>query len=175
MERHAVEFDLMSYFPAFNPRYGSFVDVTDQTGSTATPTAVKFGTNLINTAGVTVVTDGSQLTRLTFAEAGTYVVTSNAQCSNSDAADHNVTVWMRLNGSDVTNTTFRQVIPKVGDGGVGFISVGTVAAFAAGDYIQIMWLVDNTALTLDAAAAVVGPPAYPARASARIQAHRIAA
>ena len=163
----------MSYTVPMRPRYGLFYDVTDQTGSTTVPTAVKFGSNQIADQGVTVVTDGTNLTRVTFGSAGTYLLSGNLQTSNSDAADHNITVWVRFNGVDLPNSSLREVTPKLADGGLGFISVTSILPVAAGDYIQVVWLVDNVALTLDYTAAAAGPPAIPARASARIYATRI--
>lgn len=154
--------------------YGSFCDVTDQTGSTGTPTAVKFGTNIINTAGVTVVTDGSNLTRITLADAGTYVISYSLQFANSDASDHDVSVWLRLNGSDITNTTRKQTVPKTGDGGVHTAQCAYTVVATAGQYVQAMWLPENTAVTLDHTAAVVGPPAVPASPSSYVIAERIA-
>ena len=154
--------------------YGSFCDVTDQTGSTGTPTAVKFGTNIINTAGVTVVTDGSNLTRVTLADAGTYIVSYSLQCANSDAADHDATIWLRLNGTDITNTARKQTVPKTGDGGL-HVAQGTYTVVAtAGQYVQVMWVPENTAVTLDHTAAAAGPPAIPAIPSSYIAVERIA-
>ena len=154
--------------------YGSFCDVTDQTGSTGTPTAVKFGTNIINTAGVTVVTDGSNLTRVTLADAGTYIVSYSLQCANSDAADHDATIWLRLNGTDITNTARKQTVPKTGDGGL-HVAQGTYTVVAtAGQYVQVMWVPENTAVTLDHTAAAGGPPAIPAIPSSYIAVERVA-
>lgn len=154
--------------------YGSFCDVTDQTGNTGTPTAVKFGTNIINTAGVTVVTDGAQLTRITLADAGTYIVSYSLQCANSDAADHDATIWLRLNGNDIANTGRKQTVPKTGDGGL-HVAQGTYTVVAtAGQYVQIMWVPENTAVTLDHTAAAVGPPAIPAIPSSYVAVERVA-
>lgn len=154
--------------------FASFSDVTDQTGSVSTPTAVKFGTTEVAGSGITMVTDGSALTRLTFAVAGTYMVAPNLQFLNSDAADHDVTVWLRLNGTDIPRSATRITVPKTGDGGSAFFQIVFYITATAGQYVQVMWLPENVAVTLDHVAAVTGPPAIPAIPSAVIVAERIA-
>lgn len=154
--------------------YASFSDITDQTGNVSSPTAVKFGTTEVTGSGVTMVTDGSNLTRLTFATAGTYMVAPNLQLANSDAADHNVTVWLRLDGSDIARSATRVTVPKTGDGGSAFFQIVFYLTVTAGQYVQVMWLPTNVAVTLDHVAATAGPPAVPAIPSAVIVAERIA-
>ena len=154
--------------------YASFSDVTDQTGNVSTPTAVKFGTTEVAGSGITMVTDGSNLTRLTFAAAGTYMVAPNLQFVNSDAADHDVTVWLRLDGTDVARSATRITVPKTGDGGSAFFQIVFYLTVTAGQYVQVMWLPENVAVTLDHVAAAAGPPAVPAIPSAVIVSERIA-
>lgn len=141
--------------------YGSFYDTTDQTGSTSAATAVKFGSNAINSHGVTVVTDGSALTRVTYAEAGTYMVAPNLQFKNTDTSNHNVTVWLRKNGADIANSATVINVPKTSDGGLSFFQIVFYETFTAGQYIQVMWLPDNVAVTIDYTAAGAIAPAIP--------------
>jgi hypothetical protein len=154
--------------------FGSFSDITDQTGSTTTPTAVKFGTNEISGSGVSIVTDGTNLTRITFAAAGTYMVAPNLQLANSDTADHDVTIWLRKNGTDIARSATRVTVPKSTDGGTTFFQIIFYDTVTAGQYIEIMWLPENVAVTIDHTAAVTGPPAIPAIPSAIVVAERIA-
>lgn len=154
--------------------FASFSDVTDQTGSASTPTAVKFGTTEIAGSGVTMVTDGSNLTRLTFAAAGTYAISPSLQLVNSDASDHDVTIWFRLDGSDIARSATKLTVPKTGDGGAAYFQVIFYVTVTANQYVQLMWLPENVAVTLDHTAAVTGPPAVPAIPSAIINAERIA-
>lgn len=154
--------------------YGYFYDATDQTGSVTTPTAIKLNTNVINTAGITITLSGADPTRVTFAAAGTYAIYPSLQFSNSAASDYDVFVWLRKNGTDVTASNTRITIPKVADGGNGFFASCFYETVTAGQYVEIMWLPENVALTLDYTAAVVGPPAYPATPSAIVSVERIA-
>lgn len=154
--------------------YASFSDVTDQTGNVSTPTAVKFGTTEVAGSGITMVTDGSNLTRLTFAAAGTYMVAPNLQFANSDVSDHDATVWLRLDGTDVARSATRVTVPKSTDGGSAFFQIVFYLTVTAGQYVQVMWLPENVAVTLDHVAAAAGPPAVPAIPSAVIVSERIA-
>lgn len=142
-------------------KYGSFYDVTDQTGSVSAATAVKFGTNDINTKGVTVVTNGSDLTRITYAAAGTYMISPSLQFTNSDASDHDVTVWLAKNGTAIPASATKITVPKAGDGGSAFFTSVFYVTVTAGQYIEVMWLPENVAVTIDHTAAGAIAPATP--------------
>lgn len=154
--------------------FAAFSDVTDQTGSTTVPAAVKFGTTEVAGAGITMVTDGTNLTRLTFAAAGTYAVMPNLQLANSDNVDHDVTIWFALNGTNIARSATKITVPKASDGGTAFFQIVFYVTVTAGQYVQVYWLPENTAVTLDHTAAVVGPPAIPAIPSAIMSVERIA-
>lgn len=157
-----------------NRAYAAFSDVTDQTGSVSAATAVKFGTTEVAGSGITMVTDGSNLTRLTFAAAGTYAVSPNLQFTNSDTADHDVTVWFALDGTNIARSATKMSVPKAADGGSAFFQIVFYVTVTANQYIQLLWLPENVAVTLDHTAAVAGPPAVPAIPSAIVSAERIA-
>ena len=151
--------------------YAAFSDVTDQTGSVSAATAVKFGTTEIAGAGITMVTDGTNLTRLTFAAAGTYMVAPNLQLANSDSSDHDTTIWLALNGTNIDRSATKVTVPKAADGGNTFFQIVFYVTVTAGQYIQVLWLPENVAVTLDHTAAGAIAPAVP---SAIIVAERIA-
>jgi hypothetical protein len=157
-----------------NRAYAAFSDITDQTGSTTVPAAVKFGTTEVTGAGITMVTDGADLTRLTFAAAGTYAVTPNLQLTNTDTSDHEVTIWFALDGVNIARSATKMSVPKAADGGSAFFQIVFYVTVTAGQYVQVYWLPENVAVTLDHTAAVTGPPAIPAIPSAIISAERIA-
>lgn len=151
--------------------FASFSDVTDQTGNIAAATAVIFGTTEIAGSGITMGTDGSNLTRLTFAAAGTYMVAPSLQFVNSDVADHDVTVWFALNGTAIPRSATKVTVPKAGDGGAAYFQVVFYVTVTAGQYVQVMWLPENAAVTLDHTAAGAIAPAIP---SAIVVSERIA-
>lgn len=141
--------------------YCDFVDTTDQTGNTGAATAVKFNTSNIAT-GITVANDGGgNPTWITFAAAGTYMFTPSLQFSNSDSNDHDVTVWIALNGTRVANTSTTVTVPKAADGGNAFFVTTFVLTVTAGQYVQVMWLPEDTDVTLNYTAAGAIAPAIP--------------
>lgn len=177
-EVNVTNIDILSGKVPFNTitnrAYASFSDITDQTGSTTVATAMKFGTVEVAGAGITMVSDGTNLTRLTFAIAGTYMVAPNMQLLNTDTVDHDITIWLSINGTNVPRSATRVVVPKAGDGGVGFFQLMFYVTVTAGQYLQVLWLPESTAVTLDHTAAVTGPPAIPAIPSTVLSVERIA-
>ena len=128
----------------------------DQTGNVAAATAVTFNTDLTGT-GVSVVSS----TQVTFTAAGTYMLAPSIQLSNSAAADHDVTIWFRKNGTNIANSATILTVPKVGDGGTAVFSLSFFDTVTAGQYIEIMWLPENVAVTVEAIAAGAIAPAIP--------------
>jgi hypothetical protein len=144
---------------------------TDQTGSVSAATAIK----LENTdfgAGITITNNGSgNPTRITFAAAGTYMLAPSIQFANSAGADHDATVWFRKNGTDIANSATITNIPKAADGGAQFFQIVIYEQVTAGQYIEIMWLPENAAVTVEYTAAGAIAPAIP---SVILPAERIA-
>jgi hypothetical protein len=118
-----------------------------------------------------VVSDGTNLTRLTFAAAGTYAIAPNLQLTNTDSNDHDVTIWFALNGTAVTRSATRMTVPKATDGGNAFFQLLTYITVTAGQYVQVMWLPEHVNVTLDHTAMAGSVPAIP---SAIVIAERIA-
>jgi hypothetical protein len=151
--------------------FACFSDVTDQTGSVSAATAVKFGTTEVVGAGITMVTDGAELTRLTFAAAGTYMVAPSLQLTNSDTNDHDATIWFALDGTNIARSATRITVPKVGDGGAAYFQIVFYVTVTVGQYVQVLWLPENVAVTLDHTVAGAIAPVTP---SAIIVSERIA-
>jgi hypothetical protein len=141
--------------------YISAYSTIDQTGSTSAATAVLIGTTGYS-SGISIANNGSgNPTRITFAAAGTYMVAPSLQFANSDTANRNVTIWFRKNGTDIANSSTVINVPKAGDGGNTFFQIVLYEQVTAGQYIEIMWLPTNTAVTLDYIAAGAVAPAAP--------------
>ena len=128
----------------------------DQTGNVSAATAVTFNTDLTGT-GVSVVAS----TQITFTAAGTYMLSPSIQFVNSAAADHDVTVWFRKNGTNIANSATILTVPKTGDGGSAVFSLSFFDTVTAGQYIEIMWLPENIAVTVEAIVAGAIAPAIP--------------
>lgn len=141
--------------------YLSAYSTTDQTGSTSAATGIKIETTGFN-AGITVANDGSgNPTRVTFAAAGTYMIAPSLQFKNTDTNDHDATIWFRKNGTDIANSATIVNVPKAADGGAQFFQIVFYAQVTAGQYIEVMWLPENVAVTLDYLAAGAVAPAIP--------------
>lgn len=128
----------------------------DQTGNVSAGTAVTFNTDLTGT-GISVVAS----TQITFAVAGTYMLAPSIQFINSAGADHTVTVWFRKNGTNIANSATIITIPKTSEGGAGVFSLSFFDTVTAGQYIEIMWLPGNVAVTVEHLAAGAIAPAIP--------------
>lgn len=136
---------------------GNFYDSITQTlaaANTATPVILR-NTDAPTTNGISIVTDGTNLTRITFANAGVYNILFSAQLANSGGTGQTVDFWLRKNGS-----TAAANIPHTN----GKVQLQGNAAFlmaawnyfidvAAGDYIQLVWAATSTNITMVAAAA----------------------
>ena len=151
--------------------YISAYDITDQTGSTSAATAVKINTTGFS-SGISIANDGSgNPTRITFTAAGTYMIAPSLQLYNSAASDYDATIWFRKNGTNIANSSTIVTVPKVGDGGSAFFQIVFYEQVTAGQYIEIMWLPENVAVTIDYTAAGAIAPAIP---SVIVAAERIA-
>lgn len=106
--------------------------------------------------GVSIVDN----TKVTAANAGIYSISITAQLMSSSASAKNVWFWMRKNGTDVTYSS--RITTMNLNGGYRPLALVEVISLEAGDYIEVMWAVSDTAVTLKAAAATAFAPASPA-------------
>ena len=136
--------------------FGQPSSTADQTGNIAAATAVTFDTDLTGT-GVSVVSSS----QITLAAAGTYMLSPSIQLSNSAAADHDVTIWFRKNGTNIANSATILTVPKTGDGGVAVFSLSFFDTVTAGQYIEIMWLPEDVSVTIEHTAIGAIAPAIP--------------
>jgi putative transposon-encoded protein len=132
------------------------LSLTDQTGNVAAATAVTFDTDLTGT-GISVVAS----TQITFAVAGTYMLAPSIQFKNTDAANHDATVWFRKNGTNIANSATIVNVPKAADGGATVFSLSIFETVTAGQYIEIMWLPEDVDVTIDFTAVGAIAPAIP--------------
>ena len=151
--------------------YISAYSLTDQSGSISSATAVRLANTAFN-SGITIANDGSgNPTRITFAAAGTYMIAPSLQFANSSSNDLIATVWFRKNGTDIANSATILHVPKLADGGAAYFQIVYYEQVTAGQYVEVMWLPNNTAVTLDFTAAGAIAPAIP---SAIVVSERIA-
>lgn len=149
----------LSTLRAFDNAYGGFSDSTDQTGSISAGTVVTF--NTVDVAdGVTIV-GGSQIT---VPNTGKYSLQFSIQFKNTNNAQDDATVWLRINGLDLANSATQYTIPARKSAGVFGYNVASLMFLldlAANDYIEIVWIPTATTVTIEHLPASVSP-AYPA-------------
>jgi hypothetical protein len=135
--------------------YGSFYDTTTQTAAAInTPYAMQLNTTAeANQVGVT---SGS---RITFNNRGTYNVQFSAQLDQTSGSSHSIYIWLRKNGVDVPNSS--SVVVVQGTTAELVAAWNFIVTVLAGDYVQIMWAVSNTAVQIVAAPATAFSPAIP--------------
>lgn len=144
---------------AFDNAYGGFSDGTDQTGSISAGTVMTFDT--IDVAdGVTLVSSS----RITVPNTGKYNLQFSSQFKNTNNAQEDVTVWLRVNGVDLANSATQYTIPARKSAsifGYGVASLTFLLDLTANDYVEIVWLPTAITVTLEHLPASV-TPAYPA-------------
>ena len=140
--------------------YGSFTDLTDQTlAAIDTPTPLKLNTTEISN-GVTIVNDGSgNPTRITVAQAGLYQIAVSNQYTSSNSSSKDVQTWLRVNGTDVTDSN--SYVTLNGNGVNVIFSTTYSLSLLAGDYVQVMWASNDTAVSINYIAATGYSPASP--------------
>jgi len=154
---------------AYNSAYGAFSDSTDQTGNVSAGVAMTFNTVDVSD-GVTLVS-GS---RVTVPVDGKYNLQFSAQYKNTDNAQQDATVWLRINGSDLANSATQYTIPARKSAsifGYGVAALTFLLDLNANDYVEIYWVPTSTTVTLEHLPVSVTPafPAIPSVIVAMIQ------
>ena len=104
--------------------------------------------------------DGTDATKIVFAEAGEYLLNFSAQMSTSTSSSVNFYFWARINGTDVAKSTMYNSLKQ--NSTTLVVSKSAIFEIEANDYLQAMWAVDDTTGILDATAATAFAPAAPA-------------
>jgi len=141
-----------------NNPYGAFSDFTDQSALANTATVMTFDTTDFAN-GVSVVSG----TKLTVEHEGIYNLQWSAQFNNSDVQLHDVSVWLRQDGAgpgvDIPGSTGLLSIPNSHGGVDGHIIAGWnyYVSMQAGEFVEIWWSTNNTAVTIQHIPAQTGP------------------
>lgn len=136
--------------------YGEFTRTTDLTaGAAATAYAIAL-TNTEIAGGV--VLQGSPTDQIKVPQSGLYEFTVRYQLTSTNSSPKTARFWFRKNGTlDYTNST--ALVSVTGNGDYATITVSELFSLAANDYLQLMWAVTDTALSLAAAPATGYAPA----------------
>jgi len=149
--------------PAATPTgyYGAWQDNNTQSAPSSNVGVAMIFRTIDLSNGVSVVTNGTNLTRITFANTGIYNLQFSSQFQNSNNSDEDVTIWLRLNGSDVAGSSGYVSVPSKHGSVVGHTvtSWNYLLSVVAGQYYELMWSTTNhTAVTMEYYPAGSPPP-----------------
>ena len=137
-----------------NNPYGAFQDTTDQTATANTATVMTFNTTDFAN-GVSVVSNS----KLTVAQAGIYNLQFSVQFENTDTQEHDATIWLRKNGTDITGSAGFVSVPNSHGGIDGHAIVGWnyFVTLDANDFVEIWWSTPSNLVSIQAYAAGTSP------------------
>jgi hypothetical protein len=138
------------------PRYGSFYDTTTQTAAvinTAYP--MTFNTTDLSFG----VTRGSPTSRIYIDRPNVYNVQFSAQVDKTAGGVGLVWIWLRKNGVNVPDSSGQ--IRIQGNNAELVVGWNYIIELNSGDYIELMWEVDNTSVILLADPASAVHPSVP--------------
>ena len=135
--------------------YGAWHDTSTVT-ATSTTTAYVMAIGSIDLENGTSIVGG---TKLTVANTAVYNLQFSSQLSNPNAQIADVSIWIRLNGVNVTDGAGTNGVPaKHGsNNGLQIISWNYVLNLTAGDYIELVWHSDTTGVQLITFPATTSP------------------
>lgn len=138
------------------PRYGSFYDTTTQTAAAInTAYAMTFNTTDLSVG----VTRGSPTSRIYVDRPNVYNVQFSAQLDKTAGGDALIWIWLRKNGVDVPDSAGQ--VRVQGNNSELLAAWNYLVQLNAGDYIEIMWEVDDTSVQILYDPATAVHPAIP--------------
>jgi hypothetical protein len=140
--------------------YGSFYDTGSVLAASATAVySMSLSTTDVSN-GVFVSASNGDVTRVKFTNAGVYNLQFSSQFSNTDNSNQDVVIWVRKNGSDITDSSGVATVPpfKAGSNGQVIAAWNYYLSLSAGDFIQMCWHVEQAnIITLETIAAGTSP------------------
>ena len=125
--------------------YGAFQSLVDQSVTANTATAMTLDTTDYSN-GVYL----SNSSRMNVRNTGVYNLQWSGQFNNTDTQIHDVSVWLRKNGTDIAGSTGVISVPNSHGGvdGQSIVGWNYFLELAKDDYIEIYWSSTNAAITL---------------------------
>lgn len=145
---------------------GSFYDTVTQTltgGANVAVPMILGTTDTAATNGISIVSDGTNLTRITVANTAVYNFMFSAQFNNSAGTGQTIDIWLRKNGStaaaNLADTNGK--VHMQGNATYVMAAWNYILPLSAGDYIQLMWTATSTNITMVSEAANAVHPETP--------------
>ena len=143
----------------YGRQYIEAYSTQDQTNPVANAENLMSFNNTGISNGISIVTNGTTLTRITMANAGLYNIQFSAQLSQTSGGNHNAFIWLKKNGTTVANTAGD--VKVAGNGDRIMASWNYIVSAAASDYYELAWAATDTSVVLDYVAASAPIPAIP--------------
>lgn len=140
--------------------YGAFSSDQDQTATVNTATLMTLNTtDFSNQVSISS-------SKITVVNAGIYNLQFSAQFENIDTQLHDVYIWLRQNGTDITGSTGFVSIPNKHGGidGHSIIGWNYYLSMQLGDYVEIYWSTTSADVSIQHLAAS-GTPTKPSTQS----------
>lgn len=137
--------------------HGDFYIAADVTAASANTEYKLTYTAKASNSGITL---GTPATRIVFEEAGEYVIAFSAQISSTSGSTVHFYFWPSVNGTDINNSAMTTALHQ--NNATLITSRTQIFTVAANDYLEVNWMVDNTAGFLNATAAASPVPNIPA-------------
>ena len=115
------------------------------------------------------ITQGTPASRIVFAEAGEYVISFSAQISSTSASTVHFYFWASINGVAVENSAMATARHQ--NNATLVTSRTQIFTVAAGDYLEVSYMIDSTSGFLNYTAASPPVPAIPASTLAITRLH----
>ena len=135
--------------------YGAFQSGVDQTATANTATIMTF--NVTDYSNDVSVVSSS---KITVVNSGIYNLQWSGQFENTDNASHDVSVWIKVNGSNVLGSNSIVGMSPRYSAGNYFHTIAAWNYFVqlnAEDYVELWWSTDNAAVSLQTYAAGTSP------------------
>jgi len=133
--------------------YGAFSSDQDQTTPANTATLMTLNTTDFAN-GVSI-----NSSKITVAYAGIYNLQFSVQAQNTSVQLHDMSIWLKQDGTDIVGSTGFISVPNSHGGidGHGIYGWNYFLSMTAGQYVEIYWSVTNTAITIQAYPTSVSP------------------
>ena len=137
--------------------HADYIITADVTAATIN-TAYKLTYDALSTNhGITL---GTPASRIVVEEGGQYVFSFSAQVSSTSSSTVHFYFWPSINGTNVDNSAMATALHQ--NNATLVTSRAQVFTLAAGDYLEVNWMVDSTNGFLNYTAAASPRPALPA-------------
>jgi hypothetical protein len=138
--------------------YGEFYNTAGVTPIAANTAYALAWSGATISDGITIA--GAPVTQITVSESGLYQFNARVQFSSGNSSLKSAWVWWKLNGT-TTYANSATVGSLSDNGGYMVLRNSEFFSLAAGDYIELMWAVDDTNLEPTNVAATAFAPAAP--------------